>query len=57
MANKLKVGDTIRCSNENEMIEISIELQKEGIWADWLNIKDQPPKKWTLTITGVTNDD
>lgn len=49
---RLQVGDTIQCSCDIEMVMISNELAKEGIQSDWLNIKEEPPRRWILTITG-----
>lgn len=49
---ELNVGDTIQCSCDIEMIMISEQLAKEGIQSDWLNIKEEPPRRYILTITG-----
>lgn len=38
--NKLKVGDTIKCSTPDEMIDIMTELAKENIDTDFLYEKD-----------------
>jgi len=48
----LKIGDTIQCSDEKDMLAIHAELMRCGVWCDWLNIKDPAPNKWKLTITG-----
>jgi hypothetical protein len=35
MTNKLKVGDIIKCSNEDDMVDTMTHLQKHGIDADF----------------------
>lgn len=54
---RFKVGDTIQCSCDIEMIMISNELAKEGYQSDWLNIKEPAPRRYILTITGVDKNE
>lgn len=53
---KLKIGDTIQCHDEKDMLSTHANLMKNGVWCDWLDIKEQPPKKWRLTITGFDKE-
>lgn len=50
---KLKIGDTIQCACDLDMIATHEELAKCGIWSDWLNIQEPPPRRFLLTITGI----
>lgn len=52
---KLRVGDTIQCHDDEEMIRVSNELMKEGIYTDWFDIKD-PVRRNTLTITKIESE-
>lgn len=52
----LKVGDTIKCSSDEDMIRISNELMKEGIYTDWFDIKD-PERRNILTITFIESEE
>lgn len=49
----IKKGDTILYANEEDMIKTSMRLGKEGIFTDWLDIKEAPPLKWRLTVVRV----
>lgn len=49
----LKVGDTIQCSDDNDMINVSTELAKEGIFTDWPYIAEPGKKRNLLVVTGV----
>ena len=40
MENKLKVGDTIKCSDKNDLIHTMKELAKAGVETDFLYEKD-----------------
>jgi hypothetical protein len=42
----LKVGDTIKCSNAKEVIEVMTELAKENIETEFLNEKDGQKGLW-----------
>lgn len=53
---KLRVGDTIQCHDDEEMIRVSNELMKEGIYTDWFDIKD-PVRRNTLTITKIESEE
>ena len=43
---KLKVGDIIKCSNADEMIELSTELAKQDIKTDFVYEKDGVKGLW-----------
>lgn len=49
---RLKPGDTIKCSNADEMIELSTELAKEDIQTDFEYEKNGEKGYW-LIITSV----
>lgn len=51
-----KVGDTIKCLNQTDMINTSMDLDRHGVMTDWLNIKEQSDRKWTLTVVGIEED-
>lgn len=51
----LKVGDTIKCHDDEDMIKVSTELMKEGIYTDWFDIKD-PERRNILTITKIERE-
>ena len=46
----LKVGDTIKCSNADEMIEISTELAKDNIKTDFVYEKDGAKGLWLEVV-------
>lgn len=50
--NELKIGDTIQCHDEKGLLSVHAELMRCGVYSDWLDIKEDAPKKWTLTVTG-----
>lgn len=52
----LKVGDTIKCSSDEDMIRVSNELMKEGIYTDWFDIKN-PERRNILTITKIESEE
>ena len=43
---KMKIGDTIKCSDANEAVELMTELQNEGIETDFLYKKDGQKGIW-----------
>lgn len=53
----LKVGDTIQCADEEDMLKAHNELAKEGIYTDWLDIAETGKIKWRLTVVGVRLND
>ena len=48
----MNVGDTIKCSNAEEMINVMYELTKEGIDTDFMFEKDGEKGLW-LVVVGV----
>lgn len=52
MANKLKVGDTIKCSSKEEMVSMSKALASENIITDFLYENDGAKGFW-LTVEDV----
>lgn len=50
MANELKVGDTIKCSNAEEMIDYMYALHAEGIETDFLYEKDGEKGLWLEVV-------
>lgn len=54
----LKVGDTIQCSDANEMVDYMTELAKNGIYTDFLYEKDGEKGYWLVVekIDEVLND-
>lgn len=52
MANKLKVGDTIKCSSKEEMVSMSEALASENIITDFLYENDGEKGLW-LTVEAV----
>lgn len=44
--NKIKTGDTIKCRDEDDMLEIMEELAKEGIETGFLYEKDGEHGLW-----------
>lgn len=52
----LKVGDTIKFSSDEDMIRVSNELMKEGIYTDWFDIKN-PERRNILTITKIESEE
>jgi len=49
----LKIGDTIQCADDEDMVRVSTELAKEGIFTDWPYITEPGKKKNLLVVTGV----
>ncbi len=52
MANKLKVGDTIKCRSKEEMVSMSNALASENIITDFLYENDGEKGLW-LTVEAV----
>lgn len=54
----LKVGDTIKCSDANEMVDYMTELAKNGIYTDFMHEKDGEKGYWLVVekIDEVLND-
>ncbi len=46
----LQVGDTIRCHDKDEMVNISMELNNEGIDNDFLYEKDGQKGLWLVVV-------
>ena len=46
----LKVGDTIKCANADDMINTMTELAKEGIETDFMYEKDGKKGLWLEVI-------
>ena len=46
----LQVGDTIRCHDKNEKVNISMELAHEGIDNDFLYEKDGQKGLWLVVV-------
>ena len=46
----LQVGDTIRCHDKDEMVNISMELYNEGIDNDFLYEKDGQKGLWLVVV-------
>lgn len=44
----LKVGDTIKCSTKEEMVDLMQELAKEGIETDFMYEKDGEKGLWLV---------
>lgn len=51
--NSLKVGDTIKCHDKDDMVSTMMELAKEGVETDFLYEKDGGRGLW-LEVTEVT---
>lgn len=47
----MKVGDTIKCSSKQEMIDLMTELQKEDIHTDFLYEKDGVKGYWLEVVS------
>lgn len=47
----LKIGDTIKCSDSNEMVSLSEELAKEDVVTDFLYEKDGEKGFWLEVVT------
>lgn len=52
---ELKVGDTIKCSNKDDMVNTMNELFKAGVDTDFLYEKDGEKGLW-LEVKGVNSD-
>lgn len=52
---RLEVGDTIKCSTSEEMVDLMKELAKEGIDTDFLYEKDGEHGLW-LEVVEVLED-
>jgi len=55
--NNLKVGDTIKCHDRDDMIETMLSLAKENIECDFLYEKDNQKGLWLIIerIDGYDN--
>lgn len=49
----MKTGDTIKCHDEEECIEIMGELEKEGYGVDFLYEKDGQKGLWLEITKGI----
>ena len=50
--NRLEIGDTIKCSSDEETIEVKHELEREGYHTDF----DYSEGEVRLIVTGIEND-
>ena len=50
-SNDLKIGDTIKCSDADDMVDTMNELVKSGVETDFLYKKDGKEGFW-LVVTG-----
>lgn len=46
----LKVGDTIKCHDKDEMIDLMHELEKENIETDFMYEKDGVKGLWLVVV-------
>ena len=44
----LKVGDTIKCHDKEEMVDLMMELEKENITTDFMYEKDGQKGLWLV---------
>lgn len=51
----LRVGDTIKCKDNDDLIETMRTLQEQGIDTDFLFEKDGEKGKW-LIVEGISKD-
>ena len=49
---KLKIGDTIKCHDAEDMIFTSAELYETGIYTDFLYEKDGEKGLWLEVVKG-----
>ena len=49
-SSELKVGDTIKCSTADEMVEVSEELMKSDIMTDFMYEKDGEKGYWLIVV-------
>ena len=52
MENRLNKGDTIKCSDKDELVKLSVALAKENIDTDFLYEQDGEKGLW-LIVTKV----
>lgn len=52
----LKIGDTIKCSTKEEMVDLMQELEKENIETDFLYEKDGEKGLWLVVERVVLNE-
>ena len=50
---RLQVGDTIRCTDSDDMVEIMHKLSSDGVYTDFLYEKDGEKGYWLV----VTEED
>ena len=55
MAVHLKKGDTIRCSDPDDLIKVMTDLQEAGVWTDFLYEKDGVKGYW-LIVTKIEKE-
>lgn len=53
MQNTLKVGDTIQCASDLDMIYTSEALAKEGVFTDWLDVQKPGKERYKLTVMQI----
>lgn len=53
----MQVGDTIQCRDMEDMLRVSHELTKVGIFTDWLDIKKSGHDRYKLTVVGLEVDE
>ena len=46
----LKVGDTIKCHDKDDMVNISTSLAQEGIMTDFMYEKDGKQGLWLVVV-------
>ena len=44
----LQIGDTIKCHDKNDLIDTMKSLQKEGIYCDFMFLKDGNKGYWLI---------
>ena len=54
MQNDLKVGDTIKCHDKDDMVNTMTELAKEDIYCDFMYEKDGEKGLW-LVVEKIGN--
>ena len=50
MQRELRIGDTIKCANKDDLLETHNELAKEGIITDFMYEKDGVKGLWLEVI-------
>lgn len=44
----LSVGDTIQCSDKDDLVEVMDNLSKEGVYCDWMFERDGKKGYWLI---------